>query len=614
MGQTELFPYYERELAALRGEAELFAREHPHAAARLRLSGQESPDPHVERLIESFAFLTGRIQRRLDSDLPVIPTAVLDQIYPQLCAPVPSMAVVEAVLDPIQARPPRAQDLPSGSILHARSAPETGEPAVCRFAAPWPLTLQPLTGGELDVLRPADLGPELDRAATAAAIRLRLRCAGPLDFAKVGPVDLLLHLDVNPTVAGAWYEALVNHVGSVLVRDADGVALGPERPSAQVLTPIGFGEEDAVLPATPRGHDAYRLLLEHWHFPRKFLFFRLRWPQDWGARREVELLFLMPTLPPGELSPGRARLLTNCFPVINLFPQITEPLKVSRERSDYLLEPDTGRGRSTEIHSVLAVTATPSEGGPARPVPAYFSSTYGVGADEPSLFWSARRELAQSAGLRGTRTWLSFTDRDFGPAMPDAPVVFASTLCTNRHLAEQLQPHATLEVEESLPIRALRLLHAPTPQIDPHLHGGALWRLVSSLSLNMLSLADGEASIDALGAILELYGHGALSEARAHARGIAGLTSRHATRRIATPLGHGMVSGLKLTVSLDEESFVGRNPLLFAAVLDRFLALHAAVNSFTQLDLRAAAAASVRNRQGGPWFVFPPRVGARIIL
>ena len=58
----ELLPYYQRELSYLRRAGAEFAGKYPKIGQRLELGLDESPDPHVERLIESFAFLAARLQ------------------------------------------------------------------------------------------------------------------------------------------------------------------------------------------------------------------------------------------------------------------------------------------------------------------------------------------------------------------------------------------------------------------------------------------------------------------------------------------------------------------------------------------------------------------------
>ena len=62
----DLLSYYRRELDYVRQAGREFARMHPQTAARLELGGMESPDPHVERLIESFALLTARVRNKIE--------------------------------------------------------------------------------------------------------------------------------------------------------------------------------------------------------------------------------------------------------------------------------------------------------------------------------------------------------------------------------------------------------------------------------------------------------------------------------------------------------------------------------------------------------------------
>ena len=62
----DLLYYYERELAFLRRTGAEFAERYPKIASRLLLEPTKSDDPHVERLLEGFAFLAARVHRRLD--------------------------------------------------------------------------------------------------------------------------------------------------------------------------------------------------------------------------------------------------------------------------------------------------------------------------------------------------------------------------------------------------------------------------------------------------------------------------------------------------------------------------------------------------------------------
>ena len=91
--------------AYLRKLAAEFAEQHPKIAGRLRLSGEATDDPHVERLLQGFAFIAARIHRKLDDDFPELTQGLLEVLYPHYLAPIPSMAIVELAAKPDLASP-----------------------------------------------------------------------------------------------------------------------------------------------------------------------------------------------------------------------------------------------------------------------------------------------------------------------------------------------------------------------------------------------------------------------------------------------------------------------------------------------------------------------------
>lgn len=59
----ELLPYYEKELSHLRFLGQEFAAQYPKIASRLLIEGDNCEDPHTERLIEAFSFLSARVHK-----------------------------------------------------------------------------------------------------------------------------------------------------------------------------------------------------------------------------------------------------------------------------------------------------------------------------------------------------------------------------------------------------------------------------------------------------------------------------------------------------------------------------------------------------------------------
>jgi type VI secretion system protein ImpG len=604
-GRDDLLDYYQRELTYLRHQGAEFARHYPRVAARLDLSGTESPDPHVERLLESFAFLTARIQHRLDSEFPEIPAALLGVLYPHLIAPVPSMAIVQAQVDPAQTRAAAGFTLPNQTQLYAEST--DGLP--CRFRISYRTTVWPIEVAAAALRPPADF-PFLDRRSEVGAVlRLTLRTMGRLNFSDVAPASLRLHLNADPIAAGTLYELLLNQVREVAIRPA-GSRLPARTLPATAIRPVGFQPDEDVLPWPCYAHVAYRLIQEYFVFPEKFLFLDLNGLGDFGDGGEAELLFLLAEPPrrPIAIEAGMFRL--NCMPMVNLFRRTTEPIRLDQTQVDYPLRPDGNRERSTEIHSILKVSASSRFEDDSTVFQPFYSFNHAANPPEQigsRAFWLARREPTGRADLPGSDVILSFLDLDFRPTRPPARMVFAHTLCTNRGVAAQIPVGARLHIEVDAPLSAILCLTKPTPQLAPPFGGETLWRLVSHLSLNRLSLGGGDAGLAALREILCLYAAYDDATVRGQLAGLAGLSARNVVRRIGPEAWRGFCRGTEIRLELDEERFVGSHPFVLASVLNRFFGLYAAVNSFTQLVLTS-------RQRHGVWKTWEPLAGDRVVL
>src|SRR5580704_7339041 len=51
-------------------------------------------DPHVERLLEGFAFLAARVYMKIDDEFPEVVESLLSILYPYYLRPIPSASVV----------------------------------------------------------------------------------------------------------------------------------------------------------------------------------------------------------------------------------------------------------------------------------------------------------------------------------------------------------------------------------------------------------------------------------------------------------------------------------------------------------------------------------------
>ena len=137
-----LLRHYNDELAHLREVGAEFAQEFPKIAARLSLDGLEVADPYVERLLEGFAFLAARIQLKLDAQHPRFVQHLLETVYPNFLAPVPSMLIARMRPDLLDPNLVRGFAVPRGSTLFSELV--RGQNTRCEFRTAHAVELWPV--------------------------------------------------------------------------------------------------------------------------------------------------------------------------------------------------------------------------------------------------------------------------------------------------------------------------------------------------------------------------------------------------------------------------------------------------------------------------------------
>ena len=629
--RDELLGYYERELIFLRRMGAEFARKYPKIAARLLLEEEKIEDPHVERMIEAFAFLAGRISLKLDDELPEITESFLNVLYPHYLAPIPSMAIAQFLYGTPNDKLTSVQILERGAQLNSR--PIDGTP--CRFRTAFDVQLLPM---ELQSAALESSAPKNSQGKYADShIRLSFRCYGdsPLAEIKIGetgePLEFLrFYLNGDPQLVFPLYEIIFNHATHVEFR-AKETPLGGKTmrtltniqlkipdpiiiPAADAIRQVGFAETEAMLPYTKRSFAGYRLLTEYFAFPQKFLFFDIL-----GVDRAIAkkfpgyfdiLIHLKDVTPPiAPVTEDSFRI--SCSPIINLFSRTADPIYLSQRKYEYHVIPDVHRQTTTEVYSVDEVFTTDPRTDVTREFTPFYSLRHAYGEQMEKTFWYGVRRQSQRPEDDGTEVFLSMVDMNFNPRVPAAEVITVKTTCTNRDLAAKLPfggKSDDFEVEGTALLSRVRCLTKPTETVRPPQRRAVQWRLISHLNLNYLSLLESERGTpEALQEILHLYNFNDSTVTRQQILGITGIESRKVVRRIGGHIGAGFVRGLETTLTFDEENFVGSGMFLFACVLERFLALYASLNSFNQTVVR-----SEQREEDIKHFV--PRAGEQVLL
>jgi type VI secretion system protein ImpG len=612
--RDELLLYYERELTFLRQMGVEFADKYPKIASRLSLEPDKCEDPHVERLLEAFAFLAARVHLKIDDEFPEITEALLSIIYPHFIRPVPSMTIADFRVNPEQGQIGGGLKIPRGSVLSSR--PVGGVPCkfrTCYDTYVWPLSVVAAEWKTPDRLQPAIKAPE-----AAAALRVELKCWPDITFEKLHPDPLRFFLNGESGLIHTLYELLCSRCTQILLRDpTPGSRVRPVALRPEALRPVGFAEDEGMLPYPRRSFTGYRLLHEYFTFPDKFFFLDLTGLEAalaGGFKDRAELIFL---IAPFELADRRQALelgvtqktfQTSCAPAVNLFEQTAEPILLTQRRFDYPIVPDIRRPNATEIFSVEEVVSVrPDSQEPVRFEP-FYSFRHGLAGSRGQVFWMASRRASGRRDDDGTEMFLSLVDLDQRPVAPDVDSLTVRLTSTNRDLPSRLPFGAEsgdFELESGAPVHSIMALRKPTPALRPPTGKSSLWRLVSHLSLNYLSLvSEGR---EAFQEILKLYNFTNSSYSVKQIEGIADLKSRPQFARIVSENGITFARGTRVEMELDEENFVGGGAYLFASVIEHFLGLYVSLASFSQLSVSTRQRKEVLK-------LWPPRAGSRILL
>jgi type VI secretion system protein ImpG len=634
--RDELLEYYQTELGYLRTMGAAFAKQYPKIADRLLLDPKQSTDPHVERLLQGFAFLAARVQLKIDDDFPEISEALLNVVYPHYLRPVPAMTVVQFDLDPEKGKLPTGYRISAGRELLSRLEVK-GEDTLstrCSFRTSYDTVVWPLRVRKAEWLTPGKLDLPARPTGAVAALRLRLQCFPDASFSTMQLDSLRLYLDGPDQLPYTLYELLTNSCSSIILRD-------PARPTAPMielppsaLRPVGFNESEGVLPYVRRSFLGYRLLQEYFTFPQKFLFLDLSRLEGLRAAKfgtDADIYFLLqPFERPKRVERFEADITANtfrlgCTPAINLFEQTTEPVKLDQRSSEYHLIADDYQLRTTHIFSVDSV-ALHSQTETIAVEPMYSiargsrgpAKAYWVARRKPSV---SRRDVGASSenrrdgqeaspeDYRGTtEVWLSFIDLTGRTVLPGADSFDARITCFNGDLPNRL-PIGTsgattgdFDMHGGGPFQRITALTSPSPAMQPPLGKSHLWRLVSLLSLNYVSLTEG--GLDALKTMLSLHNtnDSPAWSGRQHIDGLMEIRTRPHYARVAGPEGTAFARGRRIELEFDEEKFEGAGVFLFASVLEHFFGLYASINSFSVLAARTRQRREVLRE-------WPPRAG-----
>lgn len=607
----DLLPYYKNELVYLRSLGKKFSENYSELAGQLGISHTgELNDPHIERLIESFAFLNARLQRKLDDDLPELTDALIDTVFPHFTKLQPSFTIAQFASNVKEEE--ATVVIPQGTLLTTRRV----QNEQLKFSLCQQTTIHPVKIDEIAVQRNVDANfgaNENNKLAeeilgqTQSTMRINLSCLQEdkvLSEFEISEFEFFIDSSEEEK-SYRLFDFIFCHCIGVLVSSPTGeYTVLPK----QQLRFSGFDEDSPLIPFPDNALNAYQHLYQFFTFPEKYLFFSVTGLGDAIAGMDtsecsITLLFkdknihLLENVKSTELKLG-------CAPAVNIFPVDGEPFKLNPAKGKYPVFASLKKEDSIGIYAIQQVEIL--EGLESKTISKLYDN--------------------KSSENQGEQVyWTESGDDHYGKKLDTLPDKFISlTNLASEHwfkhdvrVKTACLGYNKLDVpsyfnraasffegfsQKHYPV-TISTLKVPTSVKKISLGTQGRWRLISHLNLNYQSLTSAD-GLENLKELIRLY----LPENEIRKSSIIDSLDTLNTRKITAPLvidGRNCVCvGLQLDLLFDESKVEKGSFLMFGAVLERFFSQYVSINSFVKVSLKSKLANEVL-------VDFPIRVGER---
>lgn len=576
----EFKDYFQQEMNQIKELAVEFARAHPALAPMLK--GPVS-DPDVERLVEAVSFQMAMMRQKLDDDFPEIIQDLIRIIWPHYLRPVPAATTV--AFTPSKALADSTV-IPAGSLLSSARVDGTA----CMFSTCFDVEVHPLKIIDASFEQPAGKAPQVKMVMDLGAVKLSNWDVKSLRF----------FLSGDYAGASDLYLLLMKNLRGIKINPLDGgkdITL-----PGSCLQSAAFADNTALIPYPPHAFPGYRNIQEYFFMPEKFLYVDLSGWEKWrtrGTGSRFELCFEFDSLPVRPPKIDKDYFVLYATPAINIFEYTARPITLDHKTPWYLLQPDSANPDNYQVFSVENVRGrSPGDSGERiyKPFEQFRQET-----DAAPVYHAINR---QSLNRHAADVYFSVSYKQGG--IPEDETISVALKCTNGHLPERLRVGDICinrgMVPQSVSFRNIKPI---TPPIALPMGSNFLWRLISLMSLNYLSLKN----IENFQSLLEFYifpDTGAPLAVAANRKRISALESMEDTPSDIIFKG-SIMRGREITIRIRRDHFISLGDMhIFGSVLDSFLGGYASINSFTQLVFKETLT--------GETYEWPAKLGRHFLI
>ncbi len=585
--------YYKKELISLRTEGVEFCKKNPGLSSYLAKEGQ---DPDVERLLEGFAFLSGRLQQQLDQELPEVAHTLVQLLWPNYTRVIPSYSVIkyESLKESNE-----NVIIKKGTEVLSKIKPDAVQ---CKFRTIYETIVMPLGLADVNYFV----------YGKKSSLELKMKVTNSSTLEDVVFQKLRIYLSGSKFIAQDLYLYLIKYIEKIEIslEDDDGEDLFTFQIDKKSIKPVGFNSIETMTSYPANVFDGYILLQEFFCFREKYLFVDIDNLSNISSvnkdilskSRAFSIKIDFSKSLSYQEAPSKENFSLYSTPIINLFETDAVPIRRNMEQEEFLVLPSDLDKDCSEVFSVEKVRGwVPSKSSYQDFLP--FESFEHT--DEDSKYFSLRTKLSINGDR--TNTYLRFSNlvkEDI--ASTTNSTISVKILCTNRNVPLSLMigdicVANVLNGNANIPFKNITI---PTISYPPPISGDFLWRIISNMSLNYLSLSD----IKSLRMILETYdflGAYDIRQREKTAVNLKGLEDiSYETLEI---IDKGLpIRGTHINLKINPDKFSSLGEVyLFCSVLNDFFSLYSSINSFHKLSV------DVLNEELFEW---PAKIGSQTLL
>lgn len=584
--------YYQDELLFLREKGGVFAKEHTEIANKLDIKNGESSDPHTERIIESVAFMSAKLNKKIDDNSQSVAFYLLSALYPNLINVFPPCSIAKfessngiQISDNVR--------IPKNTSVFANSKSGID----CVFKTIYPLTIYPIKIDSVGLLKTNQKIGGTD----GWCIDIKIS-TNSLPVENLSISDLMFHINSEIIEDSLMiYESIFSNPNRNIFLKIDNRYISID---SENIIPCGFEDEDSVCPVPKYSNNSFQLFQEMLHFKRKFMFFRIlnlnKIINESGIKDISEISILIDINFRDERLTHIVKndsIIINATPIVNLFSITSDPFRFDGTKTKYLLVADQMKDRSLEIHSISEIHMIDSETKDDHIVQPYFSLA--VDSDTNvihDVFWTHSKESADIRNLEGFDTYISFVDTKMNPKNVYSDIVYATTLCTNRFESRDIPVFSKLHVEGIETAGYIgKLLNKTTKPIPFVESSSSLWNLISQLSSTHISLANEGNLFSTIASLVKLFSAGINLKVEEMLGGIKSISTKKVVKRFGADAWRGFVEGVEISIHIkdDQNTFFS---YFFSSILNQYLSACVSINSFVELILVSDSSGKILSR------------------